>query len=161
MGRGCRKGTLMKALAELPSLRLRYWDWRLCLAARLDVSLSASYFQAQTAFRPEPWLHQVRIWSQRGGGQHTVTGPQEPRAGLGGVSLLHSTRARRRRVPEMEWATSEHGCRRQTADEEGRLDLRLGLKIPIGWYTGFRLMVHLFLDDFSLSAALRSSQMRR
>lgn len=61
----------------------------------------------------------------------------------------------------MEWTTSEHGCRRQTADEEGRLDLRLGLKIPIGWYTGFRLMVHLFLDDFSLSAALRSSQMRR
>lgn len=88
MGRGCRKGTLMKAQAELPSLRLRYWDWRLCLAARLDVSLSASYFQAQTTFRPEPWLHQVRIWSQRGGGQHTVTGPQEPRAGLGGVSLL-------------------------------------------------------------------------
>lgn len=61
--RGCRKGTLMKAQAELPSLRRRYWDWRLCLAARFDVSLFASYFQAQTAFRPEPWLHQVRIWS--------------------------------------------------------------------------------------------------
>ena len=62
-GRGYRKGTLMKAHAELPSLRLRYWDWRLCLAARFDASLSASYFQAQTAFRPEPWLHQVRTWS--------------------------------------------------------------------------------------------------
>lgn len=62
MGWGCRRGTLMKAQAELPSLRLRYWDWRLCLAARLDVPLSASYFQAQTALRPEPWLHQVRIW---------------------------------------------------------------------------------------------------
>lgn len=88
MGRGCRKRTLIKTQAELPSLRLRYWDWRLCLAARLDVSLSASYFQAQTAFRPELWLHQVRIWSQRGGGQHTVTGPREARTGLGGVSLL-------------------------------------------------------------------------
>lgn len=59
----------------------------------------------------------------------------------------------------MGWMTSEHGCRRQAADEEGRLDRLLGSKIPIGWYTGFRLMVHLFLDDFFLSAALRSSQM--
>lgn len=57
------KGTLMKAQAELPSSRLRYWDWRPCLATRFDAPLFASYFQAQTASRPEPWLHQVRTWS--------------------------------------------------------------------------------------------------
>lgn len=135
----------MKTQAELPSLRLRYWDWRLCLAARLDVSLSASYFQAQTAFRPELWLHQVRILSPRRRPAHS----NRPSRGSNRTRWCFvTTRARRGRVPEMEWTISEHGCRRQTADEEGRLDLRLGLKIPIGWYTGFRLMVHLFLDDF-------------
>lgn len=61
-GRGYCKGTLMKAQAELPGLRLRYWDWRLCLKAWFDMPLFAGYFQAQTVFRPEPWLHQVRTW---------------------------------------------------------------------------------------------------
>lgn len=78
----------MKAQAELPSLRLRYWDWRLCLAARLDVSLFASYFQAQTALRPEPWLHQVRIWSNTEQDSTQSPAPREARAGLGGASSL-------------------------------------------------------------------------
>lgn len=85
MGRGCRKGTLMKAQAELPSSRLRYWDWRLSLTARLEVSLFASYFQAQAAFRPEPWLHQVRTMSNA---EQASDRPWNARTGLGGASPL-------------------------------------------------------------------------
>lgn len=85
----------MKAQAELPSLRLRYWDWRLCLAARFEASLFASYFQAQTAFRPEPWLHQVRIWS------NTEQASTQRPALESASSLVNGTRARRG-LPEME-----------------------------------------------------------
>ena len=75
----------MKGQAELPSSRVRYWDWRLFLAARLEVSLSASYFQAQTAFRPEPWLHQVRT---RSSAEQASDLPSNARTGLGGASPL-------------------------------------------------------------------------
>lgn len=84
-GRGCRKGTLMKAVAELPSLRLRYWDWRLCLTAWFDVSLFAGYFQAQIPFRPEPWLHQACTWSSA---EQATNRPSSARTGFGGASSL-------------------------------------------------------------------------
>lgn len=62
--RGCLKGTLMKApgrAADFETAELGLAPVQTYLTACFDVSLFAAvHFQAQTAFRPEPWLHQVR-----------------------------------------------------------------------------------------------------
>lgn len=76
-GLGCRKRTLMKAQAELPSLRLRYCDWRLCLGGQVRCVFVRKLFSGTDSLPPGALAPSGPHLVQPGGGQYTATGPRE------------------------------------------------------------------------------------